>query len=70
MFGLGMSELIIILVIIVILFGAKRIPEIAAGVGKGIVNFKKATRDFQKETLDTKNIDDNKEDKEKEQERV
>jgi len=67
MFGLGMTELIIIMVIIVILFGAKRIPEIAAGVGKGIVNFKKATHEFKKETLEAKNSEDNKENKEKEE---
>ncbi len=44
MFGLGMPELIIILVIIVIIFGAGRLPEIGAGLGKGIKNFRKATR--------------------------
>jgi len=45
MFGLGMPELIIILVIIVIIFGAGKLPEIGSGLGKGIKNFKKATRD-------------------------
>jgi len=45
MFGLGMPELIIILVIIVIIFGAGKLPEIGSGIGKGIKNFKKATRD-------------------------
>ncbi len=43
MFGLGMQELIIILVIILVLFGAKRLPELASGLGKAIKNFKKAT---------------------------
>jgi len=45
MFGLGMPELIIILVIIVIIFGAGKLPEIGAGIGKGIKNFKEATRE-------------------------
>ncbi|OIP50535.1 MAG: twin-arginine translocase TatA/TatE family subunit [Deltaproteobacteria bacterium CG_4_10_14_3_um_filter_60_8] len=45
MFGLGMPELIVILVIVVLVFGAGRIPEIGAGLGKGIRNFKKATRE-------------------------
>lgn len=39
--GLGMTELIIILVIVLILFGAKRLPELAGGIGKAIKSFKK-----------------------------
>ena len=39
---LGMQELILILLIVVIVFGAKRIPEIMEGLGKGIKTFKKA----------------------------
>ena len=42
MFGLGLQELIIILVIVMVLFGAKRLPELADGMGKAIRNFKKA----------------------------
>ena len=43
MFGIGMPELLIILVIIMIIFGAGRLPEIGSGIGKGIRNFRKAT---------------------------
>ncbi len=45
MFGLGMPELIIIMIIILIIFGAGKLPEIGSGIGKGIKNFKKATRE-------------------------
>lgn len=43
--GLGMPELLIILVIIMIVFGAGKLPDIGAGMGKAIKNFKKATQD-------------------------
>lgn len=59
MFGLGMPELIIILVIIVIIFGAGKLPEIGAGIGKGIKNFKNAT----KENDDKKKLDESEKDK-------
>lgn len=45
MFGIGMPELLIILVIILIIFGAGKLPEIGSGIGKGIKNFRNATRD-------------------------
>lgn len=43
MFGLGTTELIIILVIVVVLFGASKLPQIGKGIGEAISNFKKAT---------------------------
>ena len=46
MFGnIGIPELIIIRVLILLLFGASRLPEIGRGLGKGIKNFKESTRD-------------------------
>ena len=44
---LGWPEIIGILVVVLVLFGAKKIPELARGLGSGIKEFKKATRDVQ-----------------------
>ncbi len=49
--GIGLPELIVILVIVLIIFGAGKLPQIGEGLGKGIRNFKKATQD--KEEIDT-----------------
>jgi sec-independent protein translocase protein TatA len=43
--GVGPMELLVIFLIVLLVFGAKRIPEIAQGLGKGITEFKKAARD-------------------------
>ena len=42
---LGIPELLIILTIIILIFGANRLPEIGRGIGKGIKNFKDSTKD-------------------------
>jgi sec-independent protein translocase protein TatA len=43
--NLGIPELLIVLCIIIVIFGANRLPEIGRGIGKGIRNFKDATKD-------------------------
>ena len=45
MFGIGMPELLVILVIILIIFGAGKLPEIGGALGRSIKNFKKANRE-------------------------
>ena len=45
--GIGIPELVIILVIVILIFGANRLPEIGRGIGKGIRNFKDATKNDQ-----------------------
>ncbi len=45
MFGLGMQELVILLLIVVVIFGAGKLPELGAGIGKGIKNFKKSMKE-------------------------
>ena len=49
MFGMGHWEILIIFVVILLIFGAKRIPEMAQGLGKGIREFRTAMRDVQEE---------------------
>ena len=54
--SIGMPELIIIFLVILLLFGSKRLPELAKGLGKGMREFKKATRELRDE-LDISEIE-------------
>ena len=54
MFNLGTGELVFIFLIILLLFGAKRLPSLAKGLGKGIKEFKSALETGKKEILDAK----------------
>ena len=65
MFGLGMPELIIIMVIVILVFGAGRISEIGGAIGKGIKNFKKSISESPE--IDVTPSKDEKENKKEEQ---
>lgn len=53
MFGrIGIPELLIILFIIILIFGANRLPEIGRGIGRGIRNFKESTREGSNSDVD------------------
>ncbi len=47
--NMGMGELLIILLVVLVLFGSKKIPDLAQGLGKGIREFKKAIRDVEED---------------------
>ena len=63
MFGLGPTELMIVLAIIVLLFGARKIPELMSGMGKGVKEFKKGIADAEKEPTSSNKIEEKKEEK-------
>ena len=50
--NLGMPELLVILVIVVLLFGTRKLPELGKGVGTAIRNFKQSMRDSEREEID------------------
>ncbi len=66
MFGLGPTELIIILVIVLVIFGAGKLPEIGGALGKGIKNFKSSMTDS---SAEDKSVKGDIEDKSKKEEK-
>lgn len=57
--GIGTTEVIIVAIFVLVFFGAKRIPELAKGLGQGIKEFRQASKDIKKEIEDSsKDIED------------
>ncbi len=57
--GIGTTEVIIVAIFVLVFFGAKRIPELAKGLGQGIKEFRQASKDIKKEIEDSsKDIDE------------
>ena len=54
MFGLGMQELIIVMIIVVVLFGATRLPQLGSGIGKAIKNFKDGINEVSEKEIEGK----------------
>ena len=52
--NIGLPELLVVLVIVLLLFGAKRLPEIARGLGKSLQEFKKGVKDIERDVKDDK----------------
>ncbi len=46
MYGFGIGKILLVLFVIILLFGGRKLPELGAGIGKAIKNFKKETKDF------------------------
>jgi sec-independent protein translocase protein TatA len=64
MFGLGTQELIIILVLVLIIFGAGKLPQVGSALGKGLRNFKSGMKDDEDDKSDkAERLEDGSEDK-------
>jgi sec-independent protein translocase protein TatA len=63
--GIGMPELLVVLVIVLVIFGAGKLPEIGKGLGKGIRNFRKATSGMDEIDVSPKEDENELENKEK-----
>jgi len=57
MFGLGMGEIVIVLVVVLLLFGGKKLPQLGSALGQAMTNFKKGLSDGQKEIDEKKKSD-------------
>ncbi len=60
MFGLGTQELIIILVLVLIVFGAGKLPQVGSALGKGMRNFKEGVKESEEKPEEAKKIEENK----------
>ncbi len=67
MFGLGTQELLIILVLVMIVFGAGKLPQVGSALGKGLRNFKKGVNDAEEEEIEEAKVEklENQDDKKK-----
>ena len=63
MFGLGTTELIIILILVLVIFGAGKLPQVGGALGKGLRNFKDGVKDIDEEEKDPDKLEDKPDDK-------
>jgi sec-independent protein translocase protein TatA len=63
MFGLGTTELIIILILVLVIFGAGKLPQVGGALGKGLRNFKDGVKDADEIEEEPEKIEENKDDK-------
>jgi len=63
MFGLGTTELIIILVLVLVIFGAGKLPQVGGALGKGLRNFKEGVKDVTEDEKDPEKLEKKDDDK-------